>query len=81
MTGILKGYDQLMNLVMDEVVEEYESELYLSPTWGKKADQGADGMQPRNLGLVVLRGPNVVLISPTDGSAGEPTRDGSLPPW
>ncbi|KAI9632085.1 uncharacterized protein MKK02DRAFT_20876, partial [Dioszegia hungarica] len=53
-TGILKGYDQLMNLVMDEVVEEYEN--------------GA--MQPRNLGLVVLRGPNVVLISPTDGSAG-----------
>lgn len=30
-----------------------------------------DAMPPRNLGLVVLRGPNVVLISPTDGSAGE----------
>lgn len=28
MTGILKGYDQLMNLVMDEVVEEYESKLF-----------------------------------------------------
>lgn len=27
-------------------------------------------MQPRTLGLVVLRGPNVVLICPTDGSAG-----------
>jgi small nuclear ribonucleoprotein (snRNP)-like protein len=26
-TGVLKGYDQLMNLVMDEVVESYESEL------------------------------------------------------
>lgn len=26
MTGTLKGYDQLMNLVMDDVVEEYESE-------------------------------------------------------
>ena len=25
-TGTLKGYDQLMNLVMDDVVEEYESE-------------------------------------------------------
>ena len=24
--GILKGYDQLMNLVMDEVTEEFESE-------------------------------------------------------
>ncbi|WRT63534.1 uncharacterized protein IL334_000439 [Kwoniella shivajii] len=51
--GILKGYDQLMNLVMDDVVEEYENNT----------------LQPRNLGLVVLRGPNIVLISPTDGSA------------
>ncbi|RSH84704.1 Sm-like protein lsm7 [Apiotrichum porosum] len=52
-TGVLKGYDQLMNLVMDEVVESYEN----------------DALPSRNLGLVVLRGPNVVLISPTDGSA------------
>ncbi|GFZ44668.1 U6 snRNA-associated Sm-like protein LSm7 [Saitozyma sp. JCM 24511] len=52
-TGTLKGYDQLLNLVMDDVVEEYEN----------------NAMPPRNLGLVVLRGPNVVLISPTDGSA------------
>ncbi|WOO79678.1 U6 snRNA-associated Sm-like protein LSm7 [Vanrija pseudolonga] len=52
-TGILKGYDQLMNLVMDEVVESYEN----------------DAIPKRTLGLVVLRGPNVVLISPTDGSA------------
>jgi hypothetical protein len=28
-------------------------------------------MPERTLGLVVLRGPNVVLISPTDGLAGE----------
>ena len=26
-SGILKGFDQLMNLVMDDVVEEYEGEL------------------------------------------------------
>lgn len=25
-TGTLKGFDQLMNLVMDDVVEEFESE-------------------------------------------------------
>ena len=31
-TGILKGYDQLMNLVMDEVTEEYESESMLGIT-------------------------------------------------
>ncbi|ODO06505.1 U6 snRNA-associated Sm-like protein LSm7 [Cryptococcus wingfieldii CBS 7118] len=53
-TGTLKGYDQLMNLVMDDVVEEYE---------------GAYGRPSRSLGLVVLRGPNIVLVSPADGSA------------
>jgi U6 snRNA-associated Sm-like protein LSm7 len=26
-TGTLKGYDQLLNLVMDDVVEEFEGEL------------------------------------------------------
>nr|KIR45079.1 U6 snRNA-associated Sm-like protein LSm7 [Cryptococcus bacillisporus CA1280]KIR82997.1 U6 snRNA-associated Sm-like protein LSm7 [Cryptococcus tetragattii IND107] len=56
-TGILKGYDQLMNLVMDDVVEEYE-----------------DGRPTRSLGLVVLRGPNIVLVSPTDGSSGKSNR-------
>lgn len=30
MTGTLKGFDQLMNLVMDDVVEEFESELHVS---------------------------------------------------
>jgi len=60
-----------MNLVMDEVVEEYESEFIWSPkSSGHRADIADGAMQPRNLGLVVLRGPNVVLISPTDGSAG-----------
>lgn len=67
-TGVLKGYDQLMNLVMDEVVETYES---ASLTYSASKLTSDDAMPPRNLGLVVLRGPNVVLISPTDGSAGE----------
>lgn len=32
----------------------------------------ADQARPsRTLGLVVLRGPNIALISPTDGSAGK----------
>jgi len=29
-TGTLKGYDQLMNLVMDDVVEEFEGESSVS---------------------------------------------------
>jgi small nuclear ribonucleoprotein (snRNP)-like protein len=28
-TGTLKGYDQLMNLVMDDVVEEFEGMFYV----------------------------------------------------
>ncbi|KAF5352933.1 hypothetical protein D9758_007878 [Tetrapyrgos nigripes] len=51
-TGILKGYDQLLNLVLDEVEEEFQE-----PEAHK-----------RNLGLVVLRGPTIILLSPVDGS-------------
>jgi len=50
--GILKGYDQLLNLVLDEVEENIqEPEPHTRP-----------------LGLVVLRGPTVTLVSPVDGS-------------
>lgn len=50
-TGVLKGYDQLLNLVLDEVEEEVQEP------------------QPhtRTLGLVVLRGPTITLLSPVDG--------------
>ncbi|KAL7412272.1 hypothetical protein BDY24DRAFT_393835 [Mrakia frigida] len=50
--GILKGFDQLLNLVLDEVEEEV-----LLPT-----------QHTRSLGLAVLRGPTIVLLSPVDGS-------------
>ncbi|KAI5783597.1 hypothetical protein EDC01DRAFT_599685, partial [Geopyxis carbonaria] len=52
--GTLKGYDQLMNLVLDDVKESLRDE---------------DGNeQTRELGLVVARGPMLTLISPIDGS-------------
>ena len=51
-TGILKGYDQLLNLVLDQVEEEV---LEPQPT-------------NRSLGLAVLRGPTITLLSPVDGS-------------
>jgi len=51
--GVLKGYDQLLNLVLDDVEEtSQEPEPHT-----------------RKLGLVVLRGPTITIISPTDGSA------------
>lgn len=77
-TGTLKGYDQLLNLVMDDLEEvirgqcpssfaslsianascapsDPESGLPLSPP------------QTRSLGLAVLRGTSLVVLSPVDG--------------
>ncbi|KAI0447198.1 U6 snRNA-associated Sm-like protein LSm7 [Xylaria telfairii] len=53
-TGTLKGYDALMNLVLDEVQEVMRDEE------GNEAT--------RSLGLVVARGTLLVVISPVDGS-------------
>ncbi|KAK5166672.1 U6 snRNP-associated protein Lsm7 [Saxophila tyrrhenica] len=53
-TGILKGHDQLMNLVLDNVKEI------------TRDDEG--NMSTRSLGLLVARGTLLVLISPEDGS-------------
>ncbi|MCJ1393650.1 Sm-like protein lsm7 [Xylographa bjoerkii] len=52
--GTLKGYDQLMNLVLDDVQELLRD------------DEGNEST--RSLGLMVARGTLLVLISPTDGS-------------
>jgi len=52
--GTLKGYDQLMNLVLDEVKEALTD------------DQG--NIRYRKLGLIVARGTLLVVISPVDGS-------------
>ncbi|EFP84386.2 Sm-like protein lsm7 [Puccinia graminis f. sp. tritici] len=57
-TGILKGYDQLLNLVMDEVEEilrEPEGATVTSPP------------KTRSLGLAVIRGTSLVVINPVDG--------------
>ncbi|KAG1810302.1 U6 snRNA-associated Sm-like protein LSm7 [Suillus fuscotomentosus] len=51
-TGILKGYDQLLNLVLDGVEEQINE----------------PEPQTRLLNLVVLRGPTITLLSPVDGS-------------
>ncbi|KAK3364416.1 hypothetical protein B0T25DRAFT_63730 [Lasiosphaeria hispida] len=53
-TGVLKGYDALMNLVLDEVEEALRD------------DEGNE--TTRSLGLVVVRGTLLVVISPVDGS-------------
>lgn len=56
-SGILKGYDALLNLVLDNTVE------YL-----RDADDPMKVTEEtRPLGLVVCRGTGVVVISPVDG--------------
>ncbi|TKX19356.1 U6 snRNA-associated Sm-like protein LSm7 [Elsinoe australis] len=52
--GTLKGFDQLMNLVLDDVKEV------------TRDDEGNTSTRP--LGLLVARGTMLVLISPVDGS-------------
>ena len=55
--GILKGYDALLNLVLDNTVE------YLRDT--EEPYKLAE--DTRSLGLVVCRGTALVLICPLDG--------------
>ncbi|WBW75491.1 Lsm2-8 complex Lsm7 [Schizosaccharomyces osmophilus] len=56
-SGVLKGYDQLMNLVLDDVDEHLKN-----PEDGKFLDK------TRKLGLIVVRGTTLVLLAPMDGS-------------
>jgi U6 snRNA-associated Sm-like protein LSm7 len=78
-TGCLKGYDALMNLVLDDVKEVVRGmflkipsrrrlRLYVNRwlTCGPPDDEGNEST--RSLGLVVARGTLLVLISPEDGS-------------
>lgn len=81
--GILKGFDALQNLVLDDVKEEGTGESQgrigrdrslnaLADRISSNHDNDvADGRPSRTLGLVVLRGPQITLISPTDGYEGE----------
>ncbi|CAO1634641.1 unnamed protein product [Sympodiomycopsis kandeliae] len=57
--GVLKGYDQLMNLVLDEVEE----------TLSSANDQDSESSSPKTrfLGLTVLRGTALTVINPADG--------------
>ena len=54
--GILKGYDQLVNIVLDET-EEYLRD---------PVDPYKITDKTRRLGLTVVRGTSVLLISPVD---------------
>jgi U6 snRNA-associated Sm-like protein LSm7 len=55
-TGILKGFDQLLNLVLDGTTESQRD--------AEDPSKLSDEM--RSLGLVVCRGPAVVVVCPAD---------------
>ncbi|KWU40979.1 putative small nuclear ribonucleo protein, partial [Rhodotorula sp. JG-1b] len=56
--GEFSGYDQLLNLVMDDIEETLND-----------PETGLPAVPPRtrSLGLAVIRGTSLVLISPLDG--------------
>lgn len=56
-SGILKGFDPLLNLVLDGTIEHMRD----------PDDQYKLTEDTRQLGLVVCRGTSVVLICPQDG--------------
>jgi U6 snRNA-associated Sm-like protein LSm7 len=60
--GILKGYDGLLNLVLDDAIETLHRPQHLETL-------GDSEHITRILGLLVCRGPSVVMIAPEDGSA------------
>ncbi|KAJ2471717.1 U6 snRNP-associated protein Lsm7, partial [Coemansia sp. RSA 2320] len=59
-TGVLKGSDQLLNIVLDDAEETIRDP--------EGAEESSSGPRVRRVGLVVLRGPSIILVSPTDGS-------------
>lgn len=70
-TGTLKGFDQLMNLVLDDVREATRGISIVCLRMPQRANRGVDeegNTSTRKLGLLVARGTLLVLISPTDGS-------------
>jgi len=57
-TGILKGYDQLVNITLDDAQENLRDPEDSYKLTG----------ETRNLGLLVCRGNNVMLICPVEGT-------------
>ena len=74
MVGVLKGYDQLLNVVLDETVE------YMRDA----ADATRITETTRGLGLVVCRGPNITCVRLARARLALPGCGGccaAVPPW
>jgi U6 snRNA-associated Sm-like protein LSm7 len=60
--GVLKGFDQLANVVLDETQELLSPAPDVTPS---PAEGGAPAT--RHLGLIVCRGPTITVVCPEDG--------------
>eukprot|EP00522_Entomoneis_paludosa_P017173 CAMPEP_0172444280 /NCGR_PEP_ID=MMETSP1065-20121228/4340_1 /TAXON_ID=265537 /ORGANISM="Amphiprora paludosa, Strain CCMP125" /LENGTH=122 /DNA_ID=CAMNT_0013194747 /DNA_START=108 /DNA_END=476 /DNA_ORIENTATION=- len=58
LSGVLRGYDDLVNLVLENAVEYLRDPL---------DDQYRTTNETRTLGLVVIRGTQVSLVAPQEG--------------
>ena len=56
--GKLKGYDQLLNLVLDEAEERLRD----------PQDMSKMSSEVRKMGLIVCRGPSVMVVCPSAGT-------------
>ena len=69
LTGILKGYDDLVNIVLDECEEFIKGKIdLLVYKYLLYYFLDENGERTRKLGLAVVRGPQVSLVSPEDGT-------------
>jgi small nuclear ribonucleoprotein (snRNP)-like protein len=59
--GVLKGFDQLVNIVLDDTTE------YITAPGGAGDASASTSTTTRYLGLVVCRGPNITVVGPDDG--------------
>lgn len=77
-SGILKGYDPLVNLVLDNTTEHLRGKMYILylkqeltllmfPPHLDPDDPYKLNGETRHLGLVVCRGTSVILVCPMDG--------------
>ena len=58
MVGVLKGYDQLLNLTLENAVEMLRNPLNPAVLSGES----------RELGTLVCRGPTITVVSPESGA-------------
>lgn len=68
--GILRGYDQLVNLVLDDAVESRAvggDEAGPTITTTTTTTAAATTTTKRNIGRTICRGTSVMFISPQDG--------------